>query len=532
MLLRPFNHIGLRRLILLLAIASALIMLVNSFYASYRVQRQLLIDSTLEANRVYATKLAAMTDLFFNSALQQLAYSADIVSPLIDDTSSLVKETERIGLQSHSFNTAIIVDEHGVIKAAFPDAPHFIGQRLTTPGVQEALREKQRLISEPYVSVANNLIVLISSPIFNRDGQYKGFVGASIYLKKPSILNTLLDQHYYRDGSYIYVTDKNRKMLYHKYIGRIGETVNNDLTINPSTDSNGSQEILNTQGHKMLAGYGIVPANNWEVVVVRSTRETLKPLDSLMMNVLRHSLPLAVLTILGVWLLARLIAQPLWLLARSANKMDSLNVSDDIRKIHSWYFEATQLKQAMLIGIDLLQKQIGKLRSEAQTDPMTGLLNRRGLEGILRYWLVGQKRFAIITLDIDHFKRVNDTFGHDIGDSAIKYMAKIIRSSARESDILCRSGGEEFLILLPETELKIASGIAERLRNATQEATIPQVGRITISLGVSQWSPGVHNITIEQAFKKADEALYKAKQAGRNRVVTAAESVRVGRDRV
>ncbi|MEC5317451.1 sensor domain-containing diguanylate cyclase [Brenneria populi subsp. brevivirga] len=522
MLLKLFNHIGLRRLILLLAITSALIMLANSFYASYRVQRQLLIDNTLEANRVYATKLAAMTDLFFDSALQQLAYSASTVSSRMNDAPSLTKETERIGLQSHSFNSAVIVDEHGVLRASFPHASHLIGQKLTTPGALRALRERQQLISEPYISVSNNLMVLISAPIFSRDGQYQGFVGASIYLKKPSVLNTLLDQHYYRDGSYIYVTDQNRNMLYHKDIERIGETVNNDLTIAPSGDSNGSQEILNTQGVKMLAGYGIVPANRWEVVVVRPTKETLKPLDSLMMNVLRHSFPLAALTIFGVWLLARFIAQPLWLLARSANKMDSLNVSDDIRKIHSWYFEATQLKQAMLIGIDLLQKKIGKLRSEAQTDPMTGLLNRRGMESILRYWQVGQKSFAIIALDIDHFKRVNDTFGHDTGDNVIKDMARIIRSCSRESDILCRSGGEEFLILLPETELAIATGIAQRLRTATQETVIDQVGSITISLGVALWSPGAANITIEQAFKAADEALYKAKQEGRNRVITAA----------
>ncbi|MCG8707532.1 GGDEF domain-containing protein [Brenneria sp. 4F2] len=524
MLSKLFNHIGLRRLILLLAITSALIMLGNSFYASYRVQRQLLIDNTLEANRVYATKLAAMTDLFFSSALQQLAYSADIVSPQMNDAPSLARESERLGLQSHSFNTAIIADENGVVRSAFPYVPDIVGKKLTTPGALQALQEKQPLISDPYFSVFNNLIVLISTPIFNRDGEYQGFVGATIFLKKPSILNSLLDQHYYRDGSYIYVTDKNRKMLYHKNIERIGETVNNDLTVDPLTGSNGSQEMLNTRGKKMLAGYGIVPANHWEVVVVRPTRETLKPLDSLMMNVLRHSLPLAILTIFSVWLLARLIAQPLWLLARSANKMDSLNVSDDIRKIHSWYFEATQLKQAMLIGIDLLQKKIGKLRSEAQTDPMTGLLNRRGLEGILRYWLVRQKNFAIIALDIDHFKRVNDTFGHDVGDSVIKYMAQLIRSSSRESDILCRSGGEEFLILLPETEIDIATSIAQRLRNATQQAAIPEVGNITISLGVSLWSPGTNGITIEQAFKTADEALYKAKQEGRNRVITAAHS--------
>ncbi|MCL6413993.1 GGDEF domain-containing protein, partial [Pantoea agglomerans] len=169
----------------------------------------------------------------------------------------------------------------------------------------------------------------------------------------------------------------------------------------------------------------------------------------------------------------RLIAQPLWLLARSANKMDATDVSDDIRNIHSWYFEASQLKQAMLLGIDLLQRKIGKLRSEAHSDPMTELLNRRGLDSVLRYWQMGQKSFAVIALDIDRFKRINDTYGHDVGDNVIRYLSQLIRTSSRDADILCRSGGEEFLILLPETSLDVALNIAERLRQRMQESTIP-----------------------------------------------------------
>lgn len=496
-------------------------MLANSFYASYRVQRQLLIDNTLEANRVYAAKLAATTDTFFRTSLQQLTYSADKVAEKMDDIGTLNEETKRVTLQSRSFNTVSIADEHGVVKSTFPEAPQWIGQKITTAGVKQALQKKTPLISAPYVSVANNLIVLVSVPIFTRDGRYKGFIGGAIHLQKPSILNELLDKHYYRDGSYIYVTDHYRKMLYNKDPAQIGTVVRNSPIRDSRTGSNGSRKMKNDQGRDMLVGYAVIPSNGWEVVVLRSTSETLKPLDSLMLSVLRHTLPAAILTLFCVWLLARLIAQPLWLLARSANKMDSISVSDDIRKIHSWYFEVVQLKQAMLIGIELLQKKIGKLRSEAQTDPLTGLLNRRGLEIILQLWLLSQKRFAVIALDIDHFKHINDTYGHDVGDNVIKYLAQFIRTSSRNTDTLCRSGGEEFLILLPETDLDIATDIAERLRQCTQDTQIPQVGHITISLGVALWSPEASEMTIERTFKMADKALYRAKQEGRNRVVTA-----------
>ncbi|WP_409311233.1 diguanylate cyclase [Pectobacterium sp. B1J-3] len=515
------NHLGLRRLILLLAVMSALVTLANSFYASYRVQRQLLVDNTLEANRVYATKLASMTEVFFKSTLQQLTYSASVIATQMDDTDRLIEEADRVRLQTNSFNSVAIADVHGIVKATSPDTLQLIGKKITTPGALEALKEKRPLISQPYISAADNFIVLISSPIFTRDGRYKGFIAGSIYLKRPSILNAMLDQHYYRDGSYIYVTDQHGNILYHKDMERIGKTDSASAEMNSQHQDNGSQQMVNYVGEKMLAGYAFEPTSQWTIISLRPTSSTLKPLESLMLDVLRHTLPMATLTILCVWLFARLIAQPLWLLARSANKMDSISVSDDIRKIHSWYFEATQLKQAMLLGIDLLQRKIGKLRSEAHSDPMTGLLNRRGLENVLRYWLLGQKSFSIIALDIDYFKRINDTYGHDVGDDVIKYLAQLIHASSRDTDVLCRSGGEEFLMLLPETRVEAAIDIAERLRQHTAESTIPVVGNMTISLGVAQWSPEVGAITIERAFKMADEALYKAKQEGRNRVAAA-----------
>ncbi len=524
MFFKLFKHVGLRRLILLLAVASALVTLANSFYASYRVQRELLIDNTLEANRVYATKLAAMTHSFFKESQQQLAYSANIVATQMDDKVGLFKEAERLRLQTSNFNSVVIADEKGIVRATSPDTFQLIGRSLTTEGALEALKEKQPLISQPYVSAANNFIVLISSPIFTRDGRYKGFIGGSIYLKQPSVLNTLLDKHYYRDGSYIYVTDKNKKMLYHRDMERIGKTETNNLQIDAHHENNGSQHMVNYLGEAMLAGYAVEATSQWQIVALRPMDITLKPLDSLMLNVLRHTLPLALLTIFCVWLLARLIAQPLWLLARSANKMDALDVSDDIRNIHSWYFEASQLKQAMLLGIDLLQRKIGKLRSEAHSDPMTELLNRRGLDSVLRYWQMGQKSFAVIALDIDRFKRINDTHGHDVGDNVIRYLSQLIRTSSRDVDILCRSGGEEFLILLPETSLDVALSIAERLRQRVQESTIPVVGNITISLGVALWEPGISDMPIDRTFKLADEALYQAKQEGRNRVVSASGS--------
>lgn len=178
-------------------------------------------------------------------------------------------------------------------------------------------------------------------------------------------------------------------------------------------------------------------------------------------------------------------------------------------------FESTQLKRALLIGINLLQKKIGKLRFEAQTDPMTGLYNRRGLATRLESLSQLGEDFAVIALDIDLFKSINDSYGHDVGDEVIKQLAIQIRDSSRDSDILCRSGGEEFLMLLPGTRPNVAIQVANRLRNKVETMEIPGIHPITISLGVAYWNG---ESMPEEALKRADEALYRAKENGRNRV--------------
>lgn len=179
------------------------------------------------------------------------------------------------------------------------------------------------------------------------------------------------------------------------------------------------------------------------------------------------------------------------------------------------------MKRALLTGIGLVQDKIGRLKSEVQSDPMTSLLNRRGLSAVLDYFDTMQQPFAVLALDIDHFKRVNDNFGHDVGDEVIKQVARTLRQSARQTDVVCRNGGEEFLMLLPATAPDEARVIAERVRTSIAGGWIDPVGQITISIGIASWQP-THG-SQEQILKQADDALYQAKNAGRNCVVIAGQ---------
>lgn len=515
-------RIDLRKLIVLLAVLSGLVTLSISFYASYQVQRHSLINSTLEANRAYAAKLASGTDVYFDSIQRELEFSAqNIVSSHFDSDATLAAEAERLQQQSNSYNTVLIVGADATVRAISPGASYMIGHKLESPGAREALRERRPLISEPYVSAVGTLVVLISQPVVDQAGNYLGYVGGVISLKEPNILNSMLGEHFYKDGSYLYAVDRQRRLLYHPDPARLGTVVGENAVIDQViAGMSGSQRVINSQGVDMLAGFASVPSTGWGIVAQRPTSVTLLPLDDLMLEVLRQTAPLALLTFFGVWLLSGLISRPLWQLAKTAGGMDATDSPERIQRIRAWYFESEQLKRGLQLGVNLLHQRIGKLSLDVQTDPLTGLLNRRGMDMALEQLRVQRRPFAAITLDIDHFKRINDSFGHDVGDRVIRHLAQVMNTCSRGADILCRSGGEEFLMLLPDASQAAAWGVAERLRLCVEEDAIPGVGHITISLGIAVWP--THAEDVERVLKLADAALYNAKREGRNRTELAA----------
>ena len=156
------------------------------------------------------------------------------------------------------------------------------------------------------------------------------------------------------------------------------------------------------------------------------------------------------------------------------------------------------------------------------TDPLTGLFNRNRTNETVeaevnranRY----QNRFAVILLDLDHFKRVNDTYGHQVGDGVLVAFAQIIQASCRNTDIVGRWGGEEFIVILPDNDAASAQRLAERICQDVQRHTFGEAGHITASLGVAEFIPQESG---DSLIARADAALYRAKEQGRNRVILA-----------
>jgi diguanylate cyclase (GGDEF)-like protein len=162
----------------------------------------------------------------------------------------------------------------------------------------------------------------------------------------------------------------------------------------------------------------------------------------------------------------------------------------------------------------------------ATTDGLTGLLNRRTfnaqLQGRLREAQRYDRPLSLLLLDVDHFKKVNDTYGHPAGDAVLRGIAGLLQKQARETDIVARYGGEEMALILPETEAPGAQAIAERIRRAAAAVTHPSEQgaiQVTVSIGLATW-PGPGE-SAEAILEAADKALYRAKQGGRNRVACA-----------
>jgi chemotaxis family two-component system sensor kinase Cph1 len=154
------------------------------------------------------------------------------------------------------------------------------------------------------------------------------------------------------------------------------------------------------------------------------------------------------------------------------------------------------------------------------TDQLTELYNRRHLEHVLEEKIQLSERYktplCTIMMDIDHFKSINDNHGHDVGDQVLKSMSESLSESVRVTDTVGRWGGEEFLILAPETDMDSCLNLAERIRIDIQDKTHASINQITASFGISQFKSGD---TKNSLIKRSDEGLYKAKEKGRNRVI-------------
>ncbi len=186
------------------------------------------------------------------------------------------------------------------------------------------------------------------------------------------------------------------------------------------------------------------------------------------------------------------------------------------------HIELKNSKELLKKYIHELEQKNRKLDIMSKTDYLTELANRRFMierlnEEVARTEKTGEK-FSMLMCDIDHFKRINDTYGHEIGDLVLKQVTKSIKNMVREYDVVSRWGGEEFLVLLIDTNIILAAEVAEKIRAEIEQNIITinnSIIKVTISIGVTEY---LNEISISQNINNGDEAMYQSKASGRNRV--------------
>jgi diguanylate cyclase (GGDEF)-like protein len=295
-------------------------------------------------------------------------------------------------------------------------------------------------------------------------------------------------------------------------------------------------------GHQYLTAASALraqePANDlgWTVVAREPVEQAFSEAQHTLRLVLAIGLGSALLASLLAWLAARRLSEDLYALATAARNVQADRLGSELpqaqssREVRQLSGALTHMTQRLQAEHEVLEEKVRvrtlelqaanrALDLQARTDALTGLLNRRGFDPRFSFALALARRsgrpLSMIALDVDHFKRVNDSFGHDAGDEVLRRVARTLEARLRASDVIARTGGEEFVAMLPDTTLEGAQAIAHTLLAAMAEHEDAVVGTVTISAGVAS----LHG-TEDQGpamLRRADEALYEAKRQGRNR---------------
>ncbi len=345
---------------------------------------------------------------------------------------------------------------------------------------------------------------------------------------RQSALNTLytLKVDNSIDGAFLLENKKNE--FAHFINNKVNETQfkNKIFNIMNSRDFIVNQENIYTDDENIIVYKPLSLEDEYigSLFIVSNKDEIKRTLKEIIYVLSFVFIILIVITLLMASKLQKIFTAPIFVLTNAMRDIEiHHNYEQKISKKRSDEFQI--LFDGFNKMIKTIHEQNIRLKLLADTDPMTNLYNRRYFtkvsESILDLAKRNETDLTVLMLDIDRFKNINDTYGHGVGDDVIMSLASMLQAGSRKSDIISRWGGEEFVILLPDTNIDGALLISEKIRTAVEDLVIniedKQELKFTVSIGVSQINIG-RDVSVEDSINRADRAMYEAKESGRNKI--------------
>ena len=525
---RALRAVGLdsvRTTILTLAVLASLIPALATGWISYRQNRRAIQDKLTEQLSGLSVEAAREIDLWLKEGL----YNLRVFATSYEVTDNIARGPQVRGrlpdyLRSvrerfADYDELLVVASNGKTVASSERTAgrlHFTGDWLAPA------KSGDPVLGDPFpIDTAGSMALEVAVPVVGSSGRFLGVLVARMNFRGArGLLHGLMAGRpgrlilLRRDGRVIATTGVAFAALQEPEVRRLQQAEGGPVSFNDATGTG----VVGTLAPIHRTGWGAL-ADIPQATAFAQIR------------LLRNTTVLLVLVLLAVvgslaYALGLLIVQPIERLSGAARRVAGGDLEVSVPTLGSG--ELAQLTFMFNDMVRRLRDGRQELERLSVTDPLTGLANRRRLESeiereVLRSDRMGH-RFVVLMLDVDHFKKFNDTYGHQAGDEILKRLARILQDLVREVDTAARYGGEEFMLVLTETPEAEAAKVAERIRlKVSEERFSPQNGGaqvgVTISIGLAEFP--ADGKTPETIVAAADQALYRAKEAGRNRVALA-----------
>jgi len=521
--LSQFRLDSVRGQILAFAVLAALIPALIISVIAYAQSRRALTEKITQELVTTGSQAAREADVWLRERLYDLRVfaSSSVVSETVSPggrPARLVDYLNSVRARFADYEELQLVDAKGELIAS--SAPRPSPVRLPD-GWERSLGSSRSLIGEPYWdAAARKAVVVLGVPVLRGNGSMAGALVARVNFTS---LTQVLRAYGTRSVGRVYLATERGTLIADSRGGLAGREkigLAPDVAARLLAADGKIVEHGGPDGVEVLASAQRLSQGAWfaaaDMPAADAYRQAIQ-LRNLALVVI--GILLVVITLVAYWL-AALITRPLGRLTSAAAKVSAGDLSVGLPAGGGG--EVGYLTQVFNTMVESLRRNREELERLSTTDSLTGLGNRRHMMSLLAGEFERARRsakpFSILMLDVDHFKKYNDTHGHQAGDDVLARVGMVLRDSIRPYDGAARYGGEEFLIMPSGAALDHARECAERMRERVREQALAG-GTVTVSIGVAEYP--VHGDSANAVMRRADAALYEAKRAGRDRVVCA-----------